>query len=227
MSDREAVLPTLDVGPAGRDAKAAVVWLHGLGADGHDFEPIVPLLRCPEVRFVFPHAPTLPVTINGGFEMPAWYDILTLDETQDGRENPDHVRTSARRIEALLERERERGVPSERIVLAGFSQGAAMTLHVAPRHAHRLGGVMALSGYHVLRDRFENERVETNRQTPLLFAHGSEDPMVKPAWGRAAHDDFAQWSSGDVQWHDYPMGHQVCPDEIQMIGAWLRSQLMS
>lgn len=214
------VLPAVEVGPQGADASAAVVWLHGLGADGHDFEPIVPMLQCPHVRFVFPHAPPLPVTINGGVRMPAWYDILSLDE-RDGRENADHIRASAVRINALLERERERGLPSERIVLAGFSQGAAMTLHVAPRFPQRLAGIMALSGYHALRERFEAERSDVNVDTPMLFGHGSMDPVVMAAWGRAAFDDFSAWSKAKVEWNDYPMGHEVNPDEIADIRGWL------
>lgn len=218
------VLPAVEVGPQGADATAAVVWLHGLGADGHDFEPIVPMLQCPHVRFVFPHAPPLPVTINGGVMMPAWYDILSLDE-RDGRENADHIRASAVRVVQLLERERERGVPTDRIVLAGFSQGAAMTLHVAPRLTYGIAGIMALSGYHALSDQFEAERTDANVKTPMFFGHGSMDPVVMPAWGRTAFDEFSGWSQGKVEWSDYPMGHEVCPDEIADVRQWLHTCL--
>lgn len=216
------LLRSVEVGPA--DASAAVVWMHGLGADGHDFEPIVPLLRCPHVRFVFPHAPAMPVTINGGFVMPAWYDILTLDSTE-GRENPEHVLVSAERIAALLRHETERGVDPGRIVIAGFSQGAAMALHVGTRYPHALAGVMVLSGYHVRRDAFEAERNEANRATPMLFAHGRNDPLVRIEWGRAARADVARWSTAELEWHDYPMAHEVCPEEIEDVGAWLRARL--
>lgn len=218
----DPLLPRLEVGPA--DASAAVVWMHGLGADGHDFEPIVPMLGCPHVRFVFPHAPGMPVTINGGYVMPAWYDILTLDSTE-GRENPDDVVASSSRIVALVQHEVSRGVAPDRIVIAGFSQGAAMALHVGTRHSDALAGVLVLSGYHVRRDAFAAERHEANRATPMFFGHGRGDPMVRLEWGKAARADIASWSTGDLQWHDYPMQHEVCPDEIRDVGAWLRDRL--
>ncbi|MEM6295025.1 MAG: carboxylesterase [Myxococcota bacterium] len=216
------LLDCVEVGPA--DAKASVVWMHGLGANGHDFEPIVPHLQCPHVRFVFPHAPALPVTINGGFVMPAWYDILTLDHVE-GRESEEHIRASAAHIEALMERERSRGVEPSRMVIAGFSQGAAMSLFVGSRHPHPLAGIMALSGYHVVRSKFEAERQDANRNTELFFGHGTMDPMVQPDWGREAKADFEGWTTAPIHWHEYPMGHEVCMDEIQAIGAWLRRRL--
>jgi phospholipase/carboxylesterase len=218
----EPLLSCVEVGPA--DASAAVVWMHGLGADGHDFAPIVPMLGCPHVRFVFPHAPSLPVTINQGFVMPAWYDILTLDGAE-GRENPTQVLASAQRIAALLRRETERGVEARRIVVAGFSQGAAMALHVGTRWPEALGGVIVLSGYHVRRDAFAAERSDANRGTPMFFAHGRADPLVPIAWGRAARADVAQWSTAELAWADYAMGHEACPEEIEAVGEWLRARL--
>lgn len=208
----------------GGDATASVVWMHGLGASGHDFEPVVPMLQCPHVRFVFPHAPMYPVTINGGFVMPAWYDILTLDHVE-GRENEAHIRASGERIEALLQRERERGIDPSRTVLAGFSQGAAMALFVGPRHTHTLAGIMALSGYHVLRSSFAEERKPANQNTEVFFGHGTHDPMVNVDWGREAKADFDGWTKAPTHWHEYPIEHHVCPEEIEAVGAWLRARL--
>lgn len=216
------LLECVEVGP--KDATASVVWMHGLFASGHDFEPIVPELRCPHVRFVFPHAPPRPVTINGGMVGPAWYDILTFEDVE-GRESASDIRESATLIEALLERERKRGVDSSRTVVAGFSQGAAMALFVGARHEHSLAGIMALSGYHVIRSSFEAERNEANRATEVFFAHGTYDPVVPTAWGREAKNDFDAWSTGKLHWNEYPMEHNVCADEAQAVGAWLRARL--
>ncbi len=216
------LLDCVEVGSS--DADASVIWMHGLGANGHDFEPIVPLLRCPHVRFVFPHARTLPVTINGGWVMPAWYDILSLEPSEE-RENAEHVRASAEQIVALLEREQSRGVDPSRIIIAGFSQGAAMSLFVGARYPEPLAGIMALSGYHVLRSTFEAERNDANRGTEMFFGHGSEDPMVKPAWGKTAKADFEGWTTAPIHWREYPMGHEVCPPQIEDVGAWLRERL--
>jgi phospholipase/carboxylesterase len=216
-------LSCLEVGPAPADANAVVVWLHGLGANGHDFEPIVPMLRTPSVRYVFPHAPHRPVTINGGLVMPSWYDILTLDEADD-RESEADIRRSASQIEALLEAERDAGVPSDRIVLAGFSQGGALALHVGARWPEPLAGLMVLSAYMVLPDAFEAERADAQRDTPAMFAHGTFDPVVSVARGKQAHTRVADWMRGEVPWHEYPMGHEVCPPQIEDIGAWLRAR---
>jgi phospholipase/carboxylesterase len=215
----------LELEPEGGVATGAVIWMHGLGADGHDFEPIVPILRCPRARFVFPHAPSMPVTINGGFVMPAWYDITSLED-DDRREDPEHVVASGRRVADLIGREIERGVPPERIVLAGFSQGAAMALYVAPRYPQPLAGVLALSGYLVLPSRLEAEALEANRATPMLIAHGRLDPMVPIALGQRAHATLQRWStSGDVQWHEFPIAHEVSVPEIELVGQWLRERL--
>ena len=193
------VLPCVEIDAQGEPA-GTVLWMHGLGASGHDFEPIVPLLELPRVRFVFPHAPARGVTINGGLIMPAWYDILALG-TAAGGEDADDVRESAAMIEALIAREGERGVPSESVVLAGFSQGAAMALFVGTRHARPLRGIMVLSGYEVLARTREAETSEANRKTPLLVCHGTHDPMVSIVRARAA---FAAYEDG-------PAGSGVAP----------------
>lgn len=215
----------VEVGPRGDDASSAVIWLHGLGASGHDFEPIVPMLDLPNTRFVFPHAPKRPVTINMGFVMPAWYDILTLDRN-GVRESESDIRASMELVEDLLERERDRGVPPSRTVLAGFSQGGAMALCTANRHAHRLAGLMVLSAYEVLGDSLVDERNEANADTPALFCHGRFDEIVPVFLGRAAHDRTKAMDEGrDVEWHDYAMGHEVCPEEIGQIRTWLHRVL--
>lgn len=210
----------------GRPADAAVIWLHGLGASGHDFPPIVAELGLPEdhaVRFVFPHAPRIPVTINGGMVMPAWYDILNMDFDQR-RVDEDGVRASATRLEDLVARERERGVPAARTVLAGFSQGGAIALHAGLRHPERLAGVLALSTYLAVDGDAEDERAASNLDVPILQCHGSQDPMVPMTKGEAARDRLRELGY-EVEWEDYPMQHQVCMEEIERIGAWLRQVL--
>lgn len=213
------LLPCVQVGPDG-SVDGAVVWLHGLGASGHDFEDIVPLLRLPRVRFVFPHAPRRGVTINGGVVMPAWYDILRFSDAA-GSERADQVRESAEMVEALLARERERGVPSDKTVLAGFSQGAAMALYTGARHAHPLAGIMVLSGYEVLPT--ERQVHPANAATPMLFAHGTYDPVVPAQRGRAALKVYG--TDRETAWHEYPMGHEVCVDEIADVRDWLHARL--
>jgi phospholipase/carboxylesterase len=208
-------------------ARGAVVFLHGLGADGHDFEPVVPMFRTEGVRYLLPSAPSIPVTINHGFVMPAWYDIKSLsfdDEVE--RADEAGVVASARAISELVQRERERGIPSERIVIGGFSQGAAMALHIGARHPERLAGVLALSGYLVLSDRLARERSAANVDTPVLMCHGLLDDVVPIGAGRAS---AAAWRASapqaDVQWQQFPIGHEVSPDEIARVGAWLRERL--
>lgn len=215
------LLPCVEIDPPG-GASGAVLWLHGLGADGHDFEPLVPMLGLPRVRFVFPHAPERRVTVNGGMVMRAWYDIRALGGPSGGESEPD-IRASALLIEALLEREVLRGVPAERTVLAGFSQGGALTYYVGGRHRQGLRGLLVLSGYEVLAATREAEAAPANRLTPLLAAHGTEDPLVSLARGRAAYDAHAS-SGRPSEWHGYPMGHEVCPDEIAVIRRWLRER---
>jgi phospholipase/carboxylesterase len=212
------VLPCVEIDAQGEPA-GTILWMHGLGASGHDFEPIVPMLGLPHVRFVFPHAPARGVTINGGLIMPAWYDILALG-TAAGGEDVDDVRESAAMIEALIAREAGRGVPSGDVVLAGFSQGGAMALFTGTRHAQALRGIMVLSGYEVVARSREAETTDANRTTPLLFCHGTQDPMVGIARARAA---FAAYSEGrpQAEWHQFPMGHEVCPEELAVIREWL------
>ena len=221
MSD---LLECIELPPAG-EADAAVIWLHGLGADGHDFPPIVPELQLPAdhgIRFLFPHAPTRPVTINGGMVMRAWYDILSMDFER--RADEAGVRASAEALAALIARERERGVPSERIVLAVFSQGGAIALHEGLRHPERLGGIIALSTYLACDGDLEGERTAANQDVPIFQAHGTHDPMVQHERGTAARDRLLGLGYG-IEWHEYPMMHQVCLEEIQALGTWLRARL--
>ena len=200
---------------------AAVIWLHGLGADGHDFAGLVPeldLSNCPPIRFVFPHAPSMPVTVNGGYVMPAWYDILGPDLVS--QQDAAGIQASERAIVALIAQEVARGIPAERIVLAGFSQGCAMALHTGLRLPQRLAGIMALSGYLPLADRFTAERHPANAQTPVFMAHGTQDPVVVITRGEASRDALAALGQ-PVEWHSYPMPHSLHPREISDISAFL------
>ncbi len=226
MSEGETtpeLLRCVEVDPAG-PPDAAVLWLHGLGADGWDFEPVVRELGLPPghaVRFVFPHAPRIPVTINAGLIMPAWYDIESFDqEGQDER----GIRRSMASLAALLGREAERGIPAERTVLAGFSQGGAIALATALTHGERLAGVMALSTYLPLADALDADRSEANAGLPVFQAHGLWDPVVPHGLGVATRDWLAE-RGYPVEWHEYPMQHQVCAEEIEAIGKWLDSVL--
>ncbi len=215
-----ALLPAVEIDPD-RTARHAVIWLHGLGADGHDFPPIVPELGLdPElaIRWVFPHAPAIPVTINGGMVMPAWFDIQNLDFHQ--RHDEAGIRRSAAQLTRLVERENEQGVPCERIVLAGFSQGGAIALHTALRHPERLAGVVALSTYLPLHERLASERSQVNLDLPIFQAHGTLDPMVPHDRGAVSRDRLVALGY-PVEWHEYPMAHQVCLEELVDLGAWL------
>ena len=200
-----------------------MVWLHGLGADGHDFEPIVPLLELPSVRFVFPNAPVRAVTINGGMQMPAWYDILSLARAGGG--NAAHVGEARAQVDALLQREARRGLPADRIVLAGFSQGGAVALHAGIRYPEKLAGIMVLSGYEVLPATREAEASPANRDTPMLFCHGAYDPLVPLAGGRAAFEAHAT-PGRDARWQEFPIAHEVSEDEIAVVRDWLHARLM-
>ena len=204
---------------------ASIIWMHGLGADGHDFVDVVPELSLPArpgVRFVFPHAPMRPVTINGGYVMRAWYDIRDDDGVR--REDPAGVRASQRAIEALIAREKERGVPAAAIVLAGFSQGGAMALHTALRHTERLAGVMALSCSLPLSDTLAGEAAPANRDVSIFMAHGTHDPMNPMARALRAREVLTGLGYR-LEWHEYPMPHSVCVEEIAHIGAWLAKVL--
>jgi phospholipase/carboxylesterase len=215
-------LETIDI-ETGREPRAAVIWLHGLGADGHDFEPIVPELgmpaAAPGVRFVFPHAPLQPVTINGGAVMRAWYDV-----TGDGRQDTAGIRASQVRLEELIARERARGVAASSIVLAGFSQGGAIALQAGLRHPERLAGILALSTYLPLPDTLAQEASEANRDLPIFMAHGTQDPLTPLSWAKRSRDQLAALGY-TVEWREYPMPHSVCAEEIEDVGRWLRAVL--
>mgnify|MGYP001812074299 CR=1 FL=1 len=203
----------------GENPVGSVIWLHGLGADGHDFEPIVPELRLPvdlPLRFVFPHAPVRPVTINGGMAMRAWYDIVSLDA--EGRADADGVRESTVLLEALVEREVERGIPEDKIVIAGFSMGGAIVVNKTLTTSRKLAGLMALSTY--LPSPEEVDRSTSNRDLPVFMGHGTFDPMVLHAWGKATAERLTD-TGFSVEWHEYPMAHAVCPEEIRDISEWL------
>ncbi|MDR2216655.1 MAG: dienelactone hydrolase family protein [Nevskiaceae bacterium] len=211
--------------PADGEADAAVIWMHGLGADGHDFVPLVPELRLPSssrIRFVFPHAPVRPVTVNAGHAMRAWYDIRSL--TPEGRDDEEGLNASRARIESLIANECEKGIASQRIVLAGFSQGGAMALYVGVRHAQTLAGILALSCYLPLRERLVSEASTANRATPILMCHGTQDAVVAPAFGELSRDALAA-AGYPVQWRTYAMGHSLCLEQIQHISAWLPARL--
>lgn len=209
----------------GEQPDGAVIWLHGLGADGHDFEPIVQELRLKgqaDLRFVFPHAPIRPVTINGGASMRAWYDVMSLDRS--GPQDEAGIRESSTTLKKLIEREHERGVAYERIVLAGFSQGGAIAMHTAMRFPHKLAGLMALSTWMPLESTIDAEVIRgpesQPRDLPILMAHGSFDPMLPIAAGQHARE-LMEKAGFKVQWHDYPMAHAVCGEEIAEIRNWL------
>jgi phospholipase/carboxylesterase len=206
----------------GRAPAGSVIWLHGLGADGHDFEPIVPELIRPDersLRFVFPHAPVRPVTLNGGYPMRAWYDIAALDRKT--AEDEAGIRASQQAITVLIRRENERGIPTGNIVLAGFSQGGAMALFAGVRYPEKLAGMMGLSCYLLLGARLETERAAANQATPVFMAHGTQDPVVAPMLGEEASRRL-QAAGYAVEWHTYSMPHSVSPQEVADIAAWLR-----
>ena len=221
-----SLLPHIQIDTA-PNPTAAVIWLHGLGADGNDFAALVPeldLSACPAIRFIFPHAPSLPVTVNGGYVMPAWYDIHGADLLS--RQDDAGIRRSEHAIQALMAQEIARGIAPERMVLAGFSQGCAMALHTGLRYPKKLAGIMALSGYLPLAETFAAERAKVNADTPIFMAHGSQDPVVVPARGEATRDLLSGLGYA-VQWHSYPMPHSVHPREIADIAAFLTQVLAS
>ena len=204
---------------------AAVILLHGLGADGHDFAGLVPeldLKGCQAIRFVFPHAPSIPVTVNAGHAMPAWYDITGTDLITG--QDAAGIQNSELAILALIAHEIERGIPSERIVLSGFSQGAAMALHTGLRLPFALAGIMALSGYLPLAERLAIERAPANALTPIFIAHGTQDSVVLPRRGEETRDAL-QALGYPVQWHSYETGHNVTGEEVEDMGAFLRQVL--
>ena len=219
-----ALLPRIELESA-PNPDAAVIWLHGLGADGNDFAGLVPeldLAGCPPIRFVFPHAPSMPVTINGGYIMPAWYDILGVNLVS--QQDDAGIRKSEQAIRALIDNEVARGIPCDRIVLAGFSQGCAMALHTGLRLPDALAGVIALSGYLPLADRFTAERSVANARTPVFMAHGTQDPVVVLQRGEDSRNALTALGY-TVQWHTYPMQHAVHPQEIADISKFLQQVL--
>ena len=213
------LLETIEI-ETGDQPDATVIWLHGLGADGRDFEPIVPELQLPprlSLRFVFPHAPIRPVTLNQGMRMRAWYDIVQLG---GGREDDAGIRASQKSLEDLIAREGARGIAPGRVVLAGFSQGGAIALQTALRYGEPLAGTMALSTYLPLAPTLAAERSAANRDLPVFMAHGSQDPMIPIDRARASRDALAGLGYA-VEWREYPMPHSVCLEEISDIAAWL------
>jgi phospholipase/carboxylesterase len=203
----------------------SVIWLHGLGADGNDFLPIIPVLTAPDwpaLRFVFPHAPVMPVTVNGGVRMRAWYDIKGMDIAD--KQDEAGIRASMRAVEALIEREIERGVPSEQIILAGFSQGGAIALSLGLRLARPLAGIVALSTYLPLAEALAGERSQANADTPVFWGHGSMDPVVPQVLGEQSRDVLKALGHA-VEWHSYPMPHQVSGEEIADLGTWMIARL--
>lgn len=206
----------------GAPAQLTVIWLHGLGADGHDFEPIVPELRLPfAARFIFPHAPVRPVTINGGLPMRAWFDILTLE--RGGEEDAAGIIESATAIAALIDAESDQAGGTQDIVLAGFSQGGALALHVGLRSTQRLAGIAALSCYVPLAQRLPTEAKSAYADLPIFMAHGVQDEVIAQSYAELGRDQLLA-AGFAPQWRSYPMGHAVCPDEIADISAWLQQR---
>jgi len=210
------------------DPRAAVIWMHGLGADGNDFAPIVAeldLIGLAGIRFVFPHAPMQAVTINNGFVMRAWYDVSFGDlEGHSRKVDEKGVRASQAAVGQLIARENERGIATRNIALAGFSQGGAIALHTALRYPHRLAGCMALSTYLPLAESLAAEAAPANKDVPIFFAHGTYDPVIPLAMATASRDRLIALGY-QVAWHEYPMQHSVCAEEVQAIGLWLQNVL--
>jgi phospholipase/carboxylesterase len=206
-------------------ATASVIWLHGLGADGWDFVPLVNELGLPDdrpVRFVFPHAPVRPVTVNAGYEMRAWYDIVSF--TPEGRADAAGLAEASRRVESYIAAEVAACVPPSRVVLAGFSQGGAVALFAGLRHPERLAGILALSTYLPFPERLATDKSAANADAPILMCHGRDDPMVK-LWMGTQSRDLLQAQGHAVEWHDYPMQHEICMEEIADVSRWLRLRL--
>ena len=209
---------TVETGP---NPTFSIIWMHGLGADGHDFEPLVPELLedgMPSLRFVFPHAPLRPVTINNGYQMRAWFDIIGIDRRS--AEDFEGIAATAAAIDGLIKQENERGVATARIALAGFSQGGAMALHIATRHPEQFAGVIALSCYLPLSKDLATTRSAANQTTPVFMAHGIQDPVVPYALGDESRQ-LLQAAGYPVEWHSYPMPHALCEPEVTDLRAWL------
>lgn len=224
MTTENELLESIEI-ETGPEPRYSIIWLHGLGADGNDFAPVVPELKLSDIgplRFIFPHAPVQPVTINNGMSMRSWYDIYVADLVR--HEDEAGLRASQRSVEALIARENSRGIPTERIVLAGFSQGCAMALQTGLRYPEKLAGIIGLSGYLPLAATAENERHTANQSTPIFLAHGTMDPVVQFERAQASLE-LLQKLGYDVRFKTYPMPHSVCLEEIQDIAAFLREIL--
>ena len=220
------ILPTLEKNYlADRDVKASIIWLHGLGADGNDFAPIVPQLNLSldfGVRFIFPHAPAIPVTINSGYVMPAWYDIKQVDV--DRHVDNEQLQESASRIHDLIDREIERGIQSTRIIVAGFSQGGAVSFEAALSYEQPLAGIMALSTYFATVGTIKINAIQ--QSIPILICHGEHDPVVSESLGKRSRASLEKLGF-DPEYHSYPIEHSVCPQEIEDIGNWISRVLKS
>jgi phospholipase/carboxylesterase len=224
MTSSSSSLPYVDVNPHGTP-RAVVVWLHGLGDSGNGFAPIVPELHMPAalgVRFVFPHAPVRPVTINNGMQMRAWYDILSMDF--NSRADSQGVLESAVLVEELIEAEIAKGVPANKIVLVGFSQGGVIALHLGTRYSKQLAGIMSLSSYMAMPETLSQQAHAANKSTPIFIGHGQQDDVVPMFLGHAASQTL-QSNGYDVSWHEYRMQHNVCPQELRDISTWLQQRL--
>ena len=215
-------LETLELA-IGDNIDASIIWLHGLGADGHDFAPMAEAMNLPNVRFIFPHAPHQPVTINGGYVMRAWYDLFGLEITS--RQDEKGIRATQVAIESLIAKEQQRGISPERIILAGFSQGGAIALHTALRQRHRLAGVLALSTYLPLKQHLPDENHAANHDMPIFMAHGTFDNVISIEVSKISASLLKQ-PGYTVAWHEYPMAHSVCTEEIADIRSFLRDVLV-
>jgi phospholipase/carboxylesterase len=214
------LLDAVEINPP-REPRACVIWLHGLGADGHDFEPLIPqlgIVDALDVRFVLPHAPRRPVTINGGMLLRAWHDILAPD-FRAGEDNQG-IRESGQQLHDLVAREEASGIPAERTLLAGFSQGGAIALHAGLRYPRRLAGILALSTWLPLADTLANEGTAVNRSVPIMMAHGVQDPVVPLGLAERSRDTLRQTGYA-VDWYTYQMSHAVCSQEVQAIRSWM------
>lgn len=225
-----SILPNISL-DTGSNPQHSIIWLHGLGADGEDFVPIAEEMELPvAVRYIFPHAPMRPVTINNGYVMRAWYDILSSAASAEisaniGRqEDAAGIRASQAEIEKLIAQEKQRGIAAKNIFLAGFSQGGAVVLHTGLRHKEKLGGILALSTYLPLMQTLAAEASTESKHTPLFMAHGQSDPVIPYAFGRASAEELLRHNYV-LEWHSYNMPHSVCPEEIRDIELWLKKRL--
>lgn len=218
------MLPAIEL-QTGHHPIASVIWLHGLGADGNDFVSIVRELKLPDslpVRFIFPHAPMRAVTINGGFVMRAWYDLAQGPSSL--KSNESDIRASQAEIEKLIEREISRGVTSDKIILAGFSQGGVIALHTALRYTKKLNGIMALSTYLAVPDLLEKEASAVNKAIPIFMAHGDQDNVIDLSMAEKSRDTLLR-NGYPLEWHDYPMAHSVCMEEIEALSVWIQKSI--